>query len=258
MTEPLAYSVAQSFDPAPTQEFRFDRHYLLYASAGTMRLETEKTSWALPPARAALIKANKAISVTLPVRIECRSVLFSADFVPLPDQDLSVFDVSPLARELILECGQWGPADGPLSGYASGLFQTLASVAWRLARSPSNLQMPVPKSDAVRKVLELTEAGVAAPLTFESLAAEVGIAPRSLARQFSSELGMNWRQAQQRLRIIAAVEALAQTDLKVTEIAFAQGYQSLSAFNAAFRELTGQSPRDYRASFRSGQRQDPS
>jgi AraC-like DNA-binding protein len=30
-------------------------------------------------------------------------------------------------------------------------------------------------------------------------------------------------------------------------VAFATGYNSLSAFNAAFREFTGQTPSDYRA-----------
>jgi AraC-like DNA-binding protein len=36
----------------------------------------------------------------------------------------------------------------------------------------------------------------------------------------------------------------------VTEIAFMVGYTSLAAFNAAFRELTGRTPSEYRLSFR--------
>ncbi len=35
-----------------------------------------------------------------------------------------------------------------------------------------------------------------------------------------------------------------------TTIAFKVGYTSLSAFNAAFRELTGRTPTEYRASLR--------
>ncbi|WP_198943550.1 helix-turn-helix domain-containing protein [Actinokineospora bangkokensis] len=36
----------------------------------------------------------------------------------------------------------------------------------------------------------------------------------------------------------------------MTTIAFRIGYASLSAFNAAFQDLTGRTPSDYRASFR--------
>jgi AraC-like DNA-binding protein len=39
-------------------------------------------------------------------------------------------------------------------------------------------------------------------------------------------------------------------DTPVTKIAFTVGYSSLSAFNAAFQDLTGRTPTDYRASFR--------
>jgi len=36
----------------------------------------------------------------------------------------------------------------------------------------------------------------------------------------------------------------------VTEIALGVGYNSLSAFNAAFRDLMGKNPTEYRATFK--------
>lgn len=254
MNRPSAYSVAQSFDPAPKQPFRVDRHYLLYAAEGVMRLEAAGRIWSLPPARAALIAADEPIEVTLPVSITCRSVLYSTDFVPQPPNVLSVFEMTPLARELVLECSQWGPEEGALSDYADGLFKTLASVAWRLSERPYLLHMPAPKSEAVRKVVERLEQSLADPPGFDELARAVGISPRSLARRISAELGMSWRQIVQKLRVIHAVEALSTSNMPITDIAFAQGYQSLSAFNAAFRDLTGTTPSAYRASFRGGAR----
>jgi len=82
------------------------------------------------------------------------------------------------------------------------------------------------------------------------LAQEVGLAPRSLARRFSDETGMTWRAALRRMRLLRAIEELAAGDTPVTKIAFMVGYTSLSAFNAAFRELTGRTPTQYRLSFR--------
>jgi AraC-like DNA-binding protein len=59
---------------------------------------------------------------------------------------------------------------------------------------------------------------------------------------------MTWREALRRIRIIRAVELLADGDMQVTEAALAVGYSSLSGFNAAFRDLMDMNPSDYRAS----------
>jgi AraC-like DNA-binding protein len=83
---------------------------------------------------------------------------------------------------------------------------------------------------------------IAAAPDFETIAAEVAMTPRSLAGRFATEMGMTWRQALRRLRVIRALELLAERSGGVTETAFAVGYTSLSAFNAAFREFVGETP----------------
>jgi AraC-like DNA-binding protein len=50
--------------------------------------------------------------------------------------------------------------------------------------------------------------------------------------------------------VLLAIERLAASDESVTTIAHAVGYTSLSAFNAAFRDLTGRTPTEYRSTFR--------
>ncbi|GLY32279.1 hypothetical protein [Kineosporia sp. NBRC 101731] len=44
--------------------FLVDRHYLLCASAGVLRLEARGQTWLPPPARAALIEAGQPIQVS--------------------------------------------------------------------------------------------------------------------------------------------------------------------------------------------------
>jgi AraC-like DNA-binding protein len=70
-----------------------------------------------------------------------------------------------------------------------------------------------------------------------------------LARRFEAEVGMSWRATLRRMRVLRAIELLAADDAPVTRVAHEVGYGSLSAFNAAFRELTGATPSDYRATF---------
>jgi AraC-like DNA-binding protein len=48
---------------------------------------------------------------------------------------------------------------------------------------------------------------------------------------------------------------LLQRDLRVSEIAFAVGFQSLSQFNRVFKKQSGKSPTAYRAEARTREKQ---
>jgi AraC-like DNA-binding protein len=198
----------------------------------------------------ALIQAGRPIQVSIPQPVRTASVLFDVGLTPQPPAPLAVFDLSPLARALVTECSAWGDGDEPLPPYAETLFAALAAVAWQLARQPSPVVVPAGRSPELRAALRLTGERLGDEVRFEDLAAEVGLAPRSLARRFSDETGMTWRAVLRRMRVLRAIEELAAGDTPVTKIAFMVGYTSLSAFNAAFQELTGRTPTEYRASFR--------
>src|SRR5450432_1209582 len=98
-----AYCFARAFAPEPPRELCVDRHYLLCASAGALRLEAQGQAWLLPPARAALIEAGHRIRVSIPQPVTTASVLFDTGFTPAPPAPLTVFDLSPLARALVTE-----------------------------------------------------------------------------------------------------------------------------------------------------------
>jgi AraC-like DNA-binding protein len=245
-----AYSFVRTFAPEPARDLCVDRHYLLCASAGALRLEAHGHAWLLPPARAALIEAGRPIRVSIPQPVMTASVLFDTDMTSLPPAPLTVFDLSPLARALVAECSRWGERDEPLTAYAETLFAALAAVTWRLAEQPSPVVVPAGRSPELRRALRLTEQRLGGEVRFEDVANDVGLAPRSLARRFEEETAMTWRAVLRRMRVLRAIEELAASDAAVTKIAFTVGYTSLSAFNAAFRELTGRTPTEYRASFR--------
>jgi AraC-like DNA-binding protein len=245
-----AYSVSRTFAATPRREFLTDRHYLLYSAAGSMRLEADGKVWALPPARAALIAAGQPVHVTLTQTVIACSVLFDAAFIPHPRTALTVVNMSALARELILHCRAWTDPETALDPYGRQIFLTLAAVVTRLTSTPSPAAMPAPKSRGIAQAMALTEQRIAGALDFEAIAAEVAMTPRSLARHFATEMGMTWRQALRRLRMIRALELLAEESANITETAFAVGYTSLSAFNAAFREFVGETPTAYRRGLR--------
>jgi AraC-like DNA-binding protein len=245
-----AFAFARNFAPAASSELSVDQHYLLCAAQGALRLEAHGKSWVLPPARAALIAAGEVIQVAIPQPVTTSSVLFDPAFAPEPSAPLTVFDLSPLARALVSECVAMPDVDEPLSPYARSVFGALAAVAWRLAQRPSPVTVPAGQSPELRRALALTSDRLADDVQFEDVARAVGLVPRSLARRFEEECGMTWRAVLRRMRVLRAIEGLAASGDSVTTIAHAVGYTSLSAFNAAFRDLTGRTPTQYRATFR--------
>jgi AraC-like DNA-binding protein len=250
MTEIAAYTVVSGFEPEPLTTHVFPRHYLLYATDGLMQLEAGGRCWTLPPARAAWIAADQPVNVRITRRITSCSVMFSPGEFAAPANPLRVFDMTPLLREVILELRPYGPDRTDLPPHARQLFDVAASLAERLSATPSSAWMPSVRSDVLRRALALTKDNLTTAQCFDAIARDVGATPRTLARRFADELGMTWRQAQRRLRMVHAVEHLSDNTATITEVAFATGYNSLSAFNAAFRDFTGQTPSDYRAGVR--------
>jgi AraC-like DNA-binding protein len=229
--------------------FQVQQHYLLYASAGAMRLQTDRATWSLPPARAALLAAGVPVQLLINQHMSVCSVLFATSFAPTPTAALTVFEMTPLARELVLECSRQANEGEPLSEYRRSLFRALQATTWRLAQTPSPATMPIGRSPGVVRALALIEDHLSESLGFSDLAQMAGQTPRTLARKLSAELGMSWGQIVQKMRMIRAIELLAETRAPITEVALGVGYQSLSAFNAAFRSFTGKTPTAYRAGF---------
>lgn len=248
--EPKAYCFHRCFDPAGPSEFEVDRHYLLYALEGTIRLEADGHRWTLPPARAALIRARNPITITVLSKLTSASVLFETDFMMEPQRVLTVFEMSPLARELVRECREWGADSGELSPFAKQIFTTLADVVQQLACVPSKCVLPSPKSQQLIRAVHLTELAAHASPVFDDIAVQSNQSPRALARRFANEMGMTWREVLRHIRVMNAVNYLATTDSQITEIALSVGYGSLSGFNAAFRMHMDMTPSEYRQSIR--------
>jgi transcriptional regulator GlxA family with amidase domain len=162
---------------------------------------------------------------------------------------LAVIDMTSLARALVAECSHWVDEDAAVDDYSTTMFRALAHVTWSLAESPSRAQMPSGRSAEVRQALTITAAQLEGQPRIDDIAGQIGLASRSLARRFEQELGMTWRGALRRLRMLRAIELLAATDHTVTQIAMDVGYSSLSAFESAFRDLTDKTPTEFRAEF---------
>jgi AraC-like DNA-binding protein len=84
-------------------------------------------------------------------------------------------------------------------------------------------------------------------VSLSKVAKEVNISANHLSEKFRQVTGVNFVEYVARTRFEKARNLLREGDLRISEIAFAVGFQSLSQFNRVFRKLSGKSPTAYRA-----------
>jgi AraC-like DNA-binding protein len=83
-------------------------------------------------------------------------------------------------------------------------------------------------------------------ISLTKLAKAVNISPTHLSEKFKQVTGVNFVDYVARTRFDKACELLADGDLRISEIAFEVGFQSLSQFNRVFKKFSGKSPSAYR------------
>jgi AraC-like DNA-binding protein len=88
------------------------------------------------------------------------------------------------------------------------------------------------------------------PLSLKQVAQAVNISPNYLSEKFKRVTGENFVAYVNRRRVEKARDLLLKRELRISEIAFAIGFQSLSQFNRVFKKLTRQSPTEFRAALR--------
>jgi AraC-like DNA-binding protein len=84
-------------------------------------------------------------------------------------------------------------------------------------------------------------------LSLTKVAKVVNISPNHLSDKFKEVTGVNFVDYIARTRTEKARELLQNSNPRISEIALAIGFQSLSQFNRVFKKLTGKSPSAYRA-----------
>jgi AraC family transcriptional regulator of adaptative response / DNA-3-methyladenine glycosylase II len=101
-------------------------------------------------------------------------------------------------------------------------------------------------SNTVSRALALIELGALDDAGVDVLAGRVGMGERQLRRLFRQHLGASPVAVAQTRRVLLAKQLIHETQLPMTEVAFAAGFGSIRRFNEAFLSLFGRAPGDLR------------
>ena len=99
---------------------------------------------------------------------------------------------------------------------------------------------------AIWKARKYIEEHADEELSLTQVAKVVNMNANYLSEKFKQVTGTNFVEYVARTRFANACDLLRKSNLRISEIAFAAGFQSLSQFNRVFKRFSGKSPTQYR------------
>lgn len=209
-----------------------------YAITGVLEVHTESGSYLAPPECAVWIPAGVRHHVGASEPAEMRGLYLRRDACAVMPGECRVLSMTPLVRELILAAGRLPrnyDEDGPGGRLVAVLLDELATL-------PSGgLSLPWPTDPRLRRLGEALRRHPEDSRALADFAAAEACSERTLARRFREQTGLSFREWRQRLRLMNALPAL-EAGTSVTRVALDNGYASVSAFIAAFKQRFGYTP----------------
>jgi AraC-like DNA-binding protein len=218
---------------------------ILFAGRGLLTVHTDAGLWVVPSHQAFWVPAGTRHDVETPAGVPLRAVYFKAGLsrvfkVRLPPL-CRTLEVSPLLREVlrrIVRLLNLTMASAVDKNLLRVLFDELTVLP------PVPLDLPMPRDPRGLRAAQLLRSPAGGSHRLEDVARLAAASPRTLERIFRIETGLPFGLWRQRARLVSALQLLADGS-NVGSAASAVGYESTSAFVAAFRRSLGTTPGRY-------------
>jgi YesN/AraC family two-component response regulator len=120
--------------------------------------------------------------------------------------------------------------------------QHLSMVSNQIIVQQANAELPV-----ITRAREYIRQNQAEDLSLGMVARAVNTSTFYFCKLFKRATGLNFTDYVSRVRIEKARNLLLNPNLRISEIAYEVGFQSLTHFNRVFKRISGESPTEYRA-----------
>ncbi|WP_025857322.1 helix-turn-helix transcriptional regulator [Pseudomonas sp. CHM02] len=232
-------------DFAPDTECTPHQHFwgsLDYSASGVMRMEVAGSRFMSPPQYAVWVPPHTEHSSYNAEAIVYHSVGLAPELCEQLPQQPCTLAISDILKAILSDFAQ-RDVNMPQTEADIRLAQVLVD---QLKQAPIHeCFLPYARHPGLLGVLEAMQADPGDNRPLAHWAEQVHVSERTLARQFVRELGMSFGEWRQRLRYLAAIEAL-DSERSVQQVAFDLGYSTASAFIAMFQRQAGCTPEQYR------------
>jgi AraC-like DNA-binding protein len=214
---------------------------LVYASRGVMTVRTEQSMWVVPTRRAVWIPKNRPHTITMSGSVYMRTLYMRVGLVKSLPRGCCVVNVSPLLSELILHICRYGVLRRTVA-IQRHLIDVVIDQLREVQLVP--LQLVSLEDQRAQRVAAAMVKDPGTRMPLEEICKLYGASRRTIERLFEEETGMTLGKWQQQLRLLHALQLLAE-GAKITHTALETGYSTPSAFIAAFRRSLGTTPALY-------------
>lgn len=155
--------------------------------------------------------------------------------------------LSELLHETIAFCQSKRPANALLK--TGNLYKIMGYILENFARAThqrSNLSKDVIKVQNIEKALDLIHSDYMKELTVTRAAEAAGYSKSNFCKIFKSIVGESFHKVLNRQRVKNACELLEATEMQVGAVAQAVGFTEVKTFCRVFREISGETPGEYR------------
>jgi len=214
---------------------------LSYAIQGVLHVHTAAGSFVAPPQRAIWVPAGLEHEVISSPNTEMRSLYLDHTATGWAPDHCRVLEIDRLTRELVERfCA--GPVEYDEHGVDGRLAQVLLD---QLRSAPEvSLSLPLPRDTRLQQLCRHLQAQPDDNRSLGQWGTLLGASEKTLSRLFLRETGLTFRAWRQRMRLLGALGPLERGQ-RVTDVALACGYESTSAFIAAFRQQFGTTPGEF-------------
>jgi AraC-like DNA-binding protein len=235
--EVLVRAHSRRFSRGKTPDFAHDQHQLISVASGALLIAGRDARWIVPAGYGVWIPSRTRCSLEPSGQTLAAVLYLRNDVTPQPAAICEVLSVRPLLRAIVEHIVEIESLPPDRAGKRlAGVLADQIAAAGRV-----DLRLPTPRQARAIQVSELLMSDPSDTPSLMALAGELSVSSRTLTRDFNGDTGVTPGQWRRQFRLTHALTLVA-SGRAVKDVALEVGYESPSAFVAAFKKALGTTP----------------
>lgn len=218
-------------------------YQLTFVAQGFQYIHIGANSYLVPPNHAIWIPSNLMHrTVSTGTATSLTVVLFKVVPNHAFYQQITVFAVPNVLKELLRYAAKWNhqlKVDDEQVAFLQAILLGLPN----FSAAQNTLQIPVPADQRLKVVCDYINHHFKATDSLSFYAGLAHLSERSLQRIFKAETGITIKKYIQLIRVLKSVQLLSDRKFTLSQVAVMVGYQSLSAFTSAYKQIMQAKPK---------------